>query len=159
MRTARQSIARPSRERVRWEGQQREVMRSENLFWASVLGISPGQRLAQNRAHNPKIAGSNPTPATNFEVGQRPFPRNRGGPSCCLNGPSSAGFSTGRCTRGALRELFRAGCATWPQPRDLRFCEIGFRLPPWSAWLVGPPTRGHFRFLCPDSRHLGALAP
>ena len=32
------------------------------------------------RAHNPKVAGSNPAPATNVRPGQRPFPRDRRGP-------------------------------------------------------------------------------
>ena len=33
--------------------------------------------------HNPKVVGSNPTPATNEEAGQRPSER---GPRCCLGG-------------------------------------------------------------------------
>ena len=36
--------------------------------------------LVARRAHNPKVVGSNPAPATNEVAGQRPFPRDRGGP-------------------------------------------------------------------------------
>src|SRR5947209_5625777 len=43
--------------------------------------------LVARRAHNPKVAGSNPAPATNETPVQRPFPRERGGPLLVPEGP------------------------------------------------------------------------
>ena len=49
-------IARLSRERVGWDGKQRETLRDENPVRTSVPGVCPGQRVGFPRAHNPKVA-------------------------------------------------------------------------------------------------------
>ena len=59
------SIPRPYRERVGWKGKQRETLGGENPVRTGVSGVFPGQDRPHNRAHNPKVAGSNPAPATN----------------------------------------------------------------------------------------------
>jgi hypothetical protein len=69
------SIPRPYRGRVGWEGQQRETLRSEKPVRTGVSGVSPGQRNPQYRAHNPKVAGSNPAPATKRTLGTPTYPR------------------------------------------------------------------------------------
>jgi hypothetical protein len=59
------SIARPSRESVRWDGQEREVTRTRKMASEQALSrVSPGQLIPRTRAHNPTVAGSNPAPAT-----------------------------------------------------------------------------------------------
>ena len=54
---------RPYRARVGWKGKQRETLRGENPVRTGVPGVFPGQGSPHNRAHNPKVAGSNPAPA------------------------------------------------------------------------------------------------
>jgi hypothetical protein len=68
------SIPRPYRERVGGEGEQRETLRGENPAMTGVSRVSPGQRVGSFRAHNPKVAGSNPAPATNETLGNPTVP-------------------------------------------------------------------------------------
>lgn len=56
---AAEPIARPWRERMRWDGQEREMTRSKNALRAGVSPVWPGQRHPHDRAHNPMVAGSN----------------------------------------------------------------------------------------------------
>jgi hypothetical protein len=44
-------------------------MRGESQVRTSISGVSAGQRLRRFRAHNPKVAGSNPAPATKKTLG------------------------------------------------------------------------------------------
>jgi hypothetical protein len=69
------SIPRPYRERVGWKGKQRELMRGESQVRTSISGVSAGQRVRRFRAHNPKVAGSNPAPATKRTLGIPTFSR------------------------------------------------------------------------------------
>ena len=55
------SIPRPYRERVGWNGNQREVLRGESPVRASVSDVSAGQRVGRFRAHNPKVIGQAPS--------------------------------------------------------------------------------------------------
>ena len=68
------SIPRPYRERVGWKGKQRETLRGEKPVRTGVLRDSPGQRVGSLRAHNPKVAGSNPAPATKKTLGTPTYP-------------------------------------------------------------------------------------
>ena len=69
------SIPRPYRERAGWEGKQRELLRGESPVRAGVSRDFPGQRVGSSRAHNPKVAGSNPAPATKRTLGNPTSPK------------------------------------------------------------------------------------
>ena len=54
---------------------------SSPLAAGSVISLTAGwSSLVARRAHNPKVVGSNPTPATNERPGQRPFLAQQEGP-------------------------------------------------------------------------------
>ena len=67
-------IPRPYRERAGWEGKQRELLRGESPVRAGVSRFVPGQRV-RRFAHNPKVAGSNPAPATKETLWYHTFQR------------------------------------------------------------------------------------
>ena len=69
------SIARPSRERVGWDGKQWEMVRGEKPVRKRISRVSPGQPEGSSRAHDPKVAGSNPAPATKKTLGIPTFSR------------------------------------------------------------------------------------
>lgn len=50
------------------EGKQRETLRGEEPVRPGVLRVFPGQRVGSFRADNPKVAASNPAPATQSEA-------------------------------------------------------------------------------------------
>jgi hypothetical protein len=98
--------------------------------------ISRGGAVEARRAHNPKVVGSNPTPATmNDQAGRVRF------------GVCSAGLSFSRLHIVLWRVLWRSGapslvCVPW----GFVFDEFtGFRLPSWcftshsGSAPVGPP--------------------
>ena len=66
-------IARSSRKRMRWDQEGREVSRTRSVLWPGISRVCPGHGQPRNRAHNPKVVGSNPTPATNEGPGQSVF--------------------------------------------------------------------------------------
>ena len=65
----------PYRERVGWKGKQRETLRGETPVRTGVSRVFPGQRISRFRAHNPKVAGSNPAPARKRTLGIPTFSR------------------------------------------------------------------------------------
>ena len=105
-----------------------------------------------SRSHNPKVAGSNPAPATN-EAGQRPSPESRGGPLPCGVNVLSADLKPGtRGDSGLVPQGFRdhATGSTWDVLGNATAGPLaGARLTPvehvdtfWFAWAAFlPETR------------------
>jgi hypothetical protein len=55
-------------------GKHRETLRGEGPVRTGVSRVVPGQRIGLSRAHNPKVAGSNPAPATKRTLGTPTYP-------------------------------------------------------------------------------------
>ena len=60
-----------------WYGLARRMRETPPQRYWKVRNGTPGE--AENRSHNPKVAGSNPAPATNENPGKRPFSRDSEG--------------------------------------------------------------------------------
>ena len=90
-------------------------------------------------SHNPKVAGSNPAPATNERPVQRPFPGNPGGPPKFRRGPDENKARTRR-RRGDHRALGSRSCwlMSWPSWTAWRRRSPSSSLPATAAWFARP---------------------
>src|SRR5690606_6938614 len=95
--------------------------------------------LAARRAHNPKVAGSNPAPATNMYP-QAAAPRGRrfalGKPEADWRGPgegrwSCGGWRVAQAPWGLLRLKVRSQAGEQPSATGVRTCEQPWMLATW----------------------------